>query len=375
LPRWGDGEAGCVYDLPREAIEPTAHRLALIAVRVTVNMPTITCVQVRRRQASLQSLPILCFLAFAPPSFASLLCDKQKGNVSAKLFAGSQIFTNNPILDYSYGGNYTSTSTSSSTVTRDRYYTQSQQSADSSNGPLAGAELLYNFPVSRFSVGLGYSYSSFDTNETYQSASRSSDAGTSAGSSTYTTNYQSQTTGEALRTIDQTSIRLSGYYDLSKKSWAVKPYAIAAFVATNSRSNAYSDIYRTSSTSLSSDGTSSSGRSAQTLTNGTSSSWVYDPEIGVGFDIPLSRQVSIGSEVRYIPRNTDTEMPLLALGFLKYNFVASREHEVQQECESIQIKGKSASAVKALLEQSSPEEVNEFVDFLKTKRKLQQNSK
>jgi hypothetical protein len=327
---------------------------------------------------------VLRFLVIATasanaPVFASLLCEKPSGTFSAKLFAGSQIFTQSPSPSITSASSIQQRSTNSSTVYRSTTYDYTQTTNSNSTGPLAGAELIYSFPRSRISLGTGYSYSSFDSNSS-QTNTNKFDNGVSTcdpAVTCITSNGQVSTNFSSVQTIDQTNIRLSGYYDLSKKGWSIKPYAIAAFVATSTRYNAFTRSLTGGSANVQySDNTSFSGSTTGTdqyvTTIGATSAWSFSPEIGVGFDVPVSKQVSLGSELRYIPTNIDSTMPINVLGYLKYNFVSSSTAKQAAPCETLEIKGSSAGAVKDLLKEASPSEINELADYIKAKRQLNQ---
>jgi hypothetical protein len=313
------------------------------------------------------------------PAVASLLCEKPGGTFSAKLFAGSQIFTQSPSPSSSSGSYSQVKSRTSSSVYRDTSYSEYQTTTNNSTGPLAGGELIYSFPGSRVSLGTGYSYSTYDSSSNQNNTYKFSDAGSTCdpGVTCIFSNGQVSSSYSSVQTVDQTNIRLSGYYDLSKSGWRIKPYAIAAFVATNTRYNAYTSTLSGGSANIQySDNTSFSGSTTgndrNTSTTGTTSSWSFSPEIGVGFDVPVSKQVSLGSELRYIPTNIDSTMPINVLGYLKYNFVSSSTAKQTAPCETLEIKGSSAGAVKDLLKEASPSEIKELADYIKAKRQLNQ---
>lgn len=312
-------------------------------------------------------------------AFASVLCEKEQGVFSAKLYAGSQIFTQSPSPSSSYGTATTVSSRTSQNVYRDKSYIDTTTTTNSTNGPLAGGELVYKLPRSRFSLGVGYTYSSFDSASTQKYSTTTNATATLDPSVTtvYSTNYQSTSTLQSTQTFDQSTIRLSGYYDLSKKEWPIKPYAIAAFVATNTRSNGYSENLTDYSYNIRySDGSAASGSGTAnpnenyTRTVGTSSAWSYNPEIGIGLDIPVAKSLSLGSELRYIPTNTASTMPILALGYLKYNFSSPSSPSNAIGCEALEVNGKSAAAVKALLQEATLNDLNELTQYLKKKKEM-----
>lgn len=290
---------------------------------------------------------------FASSAVASVLCEQQKGAFSTKLFAGSQIFTNSPSPYSSTGRSFSDGRTS---------YNTNQFTLDSSNGALAGAELIYEFPRSRLSAGLAYSYSAFDTTTSglNSGTTASPDGSSASGSGSFS----------SLQSVTESSIRLSGYYDISKKDWKLKPYAIAAFSATNVRRSASSTSASSLTYGTSSDGSSYSGSSSSVDTTGSSTSWAFNPELGMGLGVPISDAISVGSELRFIPRDLDTTLPLQVLGYLKYNFVNASNGRSVAACEVIEVKGKSVGAIKELLGGATADEIQELADYLKTKRQL-----
>ena len=292
-------------------------------------------------------------LFLASSAVASVLCEQQKGSFSAKLFAGSQIFTNSPSPYSSTGRSYSDGSSS---------YNANQFTLDSSNGVLAGAEFIYAFPRSRLSAGLAYSYSSFDaTTSGLNSGTISSPDGSSASGSGSFSSFQS---------VAESSIRLSGYYDISKKDWKLKPYAIAAFSATNVRRSASSTTGSSFTSGILSDGSTYSSSSSSVNTTGASTFWAFNPELGIGLGVPISDSLSIGSELRFIPRDMDTTLPLQVLGYMKYNFMNASNSKNTFACEVVEVKGKSAGAVRELLGEATTDEIQELADYLKTKRQL-----
>lgn len=332
----------------------------------------------KSRSLSLR-LMLIPLVQLGSSALASVLCEKEQGVFSAKLYAGSQIFTQSPSPSSSYGSSSTISSLTSQNVYRDKSYTDTTATISSTNGPLAGGELVYKLPRSRFSLGVGYTYSSFDSTITSKYSATTNTTATLDPSITtvYGVNYQSTTTHQSTQTFDESTIRLSGYYDLSKKEWPIKPYAIAAFVATNTRSNGYSmNLTNYSYNTKNSEGSaaSRSGTASPndnyTTTNGTSSAWSYNPEIGIGLDVPLAKSLSLGSELRYIPRNTDSTMPILALGYLKYNFSSPSSPSSAIGCEALEVNVKSAAAVKALLQEATLNDLNELTQYLKKKKEM-----
>jgi len=324
-------------------------------------------------------LPLIPLTQLGSLGIASVLCEKEQGVFSAKLYAGSQIFTQSPAPSTSYGSTTTFSSRNSQNVYRDKTYTDTTTTTNSTNGPLAGGELVYKLPRSSFSLGVGYTYSTFDSANVSKFSSTSNTTATLDPSITtvYGVNYQSTSTFQSTQTIDQSTIRLSGYYDLSKKEWPIKPYAIAAFVATNTRSNAYTSNVTDYSYNIKyNDGSRASGAGTAgpnenyETTFGTSSQWSYNPEIGIGLDVPLAKSLSLGSELRFIPMNTNSTMPIIALGYLKYNFSSGGNTSGVTKCEALEVKGKSAEAVKALLQEATPDDLNELTQYLKKKREL-----
>jgi len=290
---------------------------------------------------------------FASSAVASVLCEQQTGAFSSKLFGGSQIFANSPSPYSSTGRSFSDGGTS---------YNANQSTLDSSNGVLAGAELIYEFPRSRLSAGLAYTYSAFDARTsglgswTYASPDGSSGSGSSSFSS--------------LQSVAESSIRLSGYYDISRKDWKLKPYAIAAFSATNVRRGASSTSASSLAYGTSPDDYSYSGSSSSVETTGSSTGWAFNPEFGMGLGVPISDAISVGSELRFIPRDLDTTLPLQVLGYLKYNFVNASNGKDVADCEVIEVKGRSIGAIKELLGGVTSDAIQELADYLKTKRQL-----
>ena len=286
-------------------------------------------------------------LVLAPSSLSSVLCGKRDGVFSAKLFAGAQLFTNSPTV-------YESISASSGGSVS---HTERESSLDSSHGSLVGAELLYAFPRSRFSAGISYSYSSFDT-ASYERRSGSYRSSAESGS------YDDSTS--SLLAEDGSSVRLSVYYDMSRQDWRVRPYAIAAFGASGIRKKSSLQNLEYSGKGSGRERYNNSVSGVGTLSGSTS--WVFSPELGLGLDVPLSKKLSFGSEVRFVPQNSEAPLPLQVLGYVKYRFVPASSGKGSVVCDVIEVKGESAEAVKGLLREATVDEIQELADYLKTKR-------
>lgn len=314
---------------------------------------------------------------------ASVLCGiDSKGIWSAKISAGGQIFTSNP------SGSSTSENSGSSTGTNGlNSFTGSFNDSNSSSsktifndGFIGLGEIIYKPAKSRFSYGAGYSYSRYTTSSTASGSSISSSStvnsfpGQPDNASSATSQYSSFASTPKTTQTEQT-IRLSGYWDISDPKWKAKPYLLAAIAAVNTKTQGASTAITSSQTGTSTSGGTTEPTTSQmtyTSSQGSTSGWGFNPEIGLGIDVPLNRNISLGSEFRYVLTGTNTNRPIIALGYVKYNFGTGNEKDqpTTESCAAISVKSTSAPALQKLLSEATPSEITELTDYLKQKRKL-----
>lgn len=314
---------------------------------------------------------------------ASVLCGiDSKGIWSAKISAGGQIFTSNP------SGSSTSENSGSSTGTNGLNsnvgtFTGSSSSSYSNifnDGFIGLGEIIYKPAKSRLSYGAGYSYSRYTTSST--------SSGSSIGSSSTVNSFPGQPDNAYSATDQSTSftstpkttqteqtIRLSGYWDISDPKWKAKPYLLAAIAAVNTKTQGASTAITSSQTgTFTSGGTTdpTTSQSTSSSSQGSTNGWSFNPEIGLGIDVPLNKSISLGSEFRYVLTGTNTNRPIIALGYVKYNFGTGNEkgQSSTDSCEAISVKSTSAPALQKLLSEATPSEITELTDYLKQKRKL-----
>ncbi|WP_162858333.1 MULTISPECIES: hypothetical protein [unclassified Synechococcus] len=153
---------------------------------------------------------------------------------------------------------------------------------------------------------------------------------------------------------------------MSRQDWRARPYLIAAFGASDIRKNSSLQSLEYSGKGSGRERYNDSVSGVGTLSGSTS--WVFSPELGLGLDVPLSKKLSFGSEVRFAPQNSETPFPFQVLGYFKYSFVRASSGKSSVVCDVIEVKGESAEAVKVLLREATVDEIQELADYLKTKR-------
>lgn len=314
---------------------------------------------------------------------ASVLCKiDSKGVWSSKISAGGQIFTSNPLTS-SIGediGQSTSTSGLNSYVSS---YTASRTSSISNifnDGFIGLGEIIYKPAKSLLSYGVGYSYSQYTTSSTSSSSITGSSSTVQSfpgqPDNAYSATDQYSSLGSTPKTTQtQQTIRLSGYWDISNPKWKAKPYLLAAIAAVNTKTQGASTTITSSQTGTSTLGGTTDPTASQTTASSSQDStngWRFNPEIGLGIDVPLNRNISLGSEFRYVLTGTHTNRPIIALGYVKYNFGTGNEKDQPStdSCEAISVKSTSAPALQKLLSEATPSEITELTDYLSQKRKL-----
>jgi hypothetical protein len=314
---------------------------------------------------------------------ASVLCGKDAKDIwSAKISAGGQVFTSNPSTSSSSSGSQAGSSSSG----LNSYTTTAIDSSFSSSsnifndGFIGLGEIIYKPANSRLSYGAGYSYGRYTTSSStssFSSFSSSTIQSFQLQQFAYSQAGQSSSSGLTPKTdVVQQAIRLSGYWDISDAKWKIKPYLLAAIAAVNTKTQGTTTTFTSSSTGSTSSGGIAEPSSAQTtasISQGATNSWGFNPELGIGVDIPLNKSISLGSELRYVLTGTNTSRPIVALGYIKYTFNNDDTKGLSSaaSCETISVKSNSAPALQRLLGEASESELEELKDYLIQKRKLE----